>query len=180
MKIRSTRSLPLLATALAAFFSWSALMAADAPKVGDKAPMIQGKDQDGKTWKLSDDLGKKAVLLYFYPKDDTKGCTKEACGFRDQMSDLKKDNVEVVGVSLDNAESHQQFISKYNLNFRLLADTDGKIAQAYGAKMPDTNMARRVSFLIAKDGTITHITDNGNADTHLTEMKDAVEKLKKS
>ena len=155
-------------------------MAADAPKVGDKAPMIQGKDQDGKTWKLSDDLGKKAVLLYFYPKDDTKGCTKEACGFRDQMSDLKKDNVEVVGVSLDNAESHQQFISKYNLNFRLLADTDGKIAQAYGAKMPDKNMARRVSFLIAKDGTITHITDNGNADTHLTEMKDAVEKLKKS
>src|SRR4026209_1082985 len=76
------------------------------PKVGDKAPPIEGKDQDGKTWKLADQTGKKAVLLYFYPKADTPGCTKEACGFRDRVSDLKKDNVEVVGVSFDSAESH--------------------------------------------------------------------------
>ena len=152
---------------------------AELPKVGDKAPLIEGKDQDGKTWKLADEIGKKAVLLYFYPKDNTPGCTKEACGFRDRISDLKKENVEVIGVSFDNAESHQKFISKYNLNFPLLADTDGKIADAFGVKMENRPMAKRVSFLIDQDGKIAHVTDTMNADTHLTEMKAAVEKLKK-
>src|SRR6266850_7333041 len=177
MKIRSLRPFPLLA---AGFFGAIALFAsgAEMPKVGDKAPLIEGKDQDGKTWKLADEIGKKVVLLYFYPKDDTPGCTKEACGFRDQMDDLKKEKVEVIGVSFDSPESHQKFISKFNLNFPLLADTDGKIAEAYGVKMADKNMARRVSFLIGLDGKIAHITDNGNADVHLTEMKEAVEKLK--
>jgi len=153
--------------------------AAEVPKVGDKAPLIEGKDQDGKTWKLADEIGKQAVLLYFYPKDDTPGCTKEACGFRDRISDLKKENVEVIGVSFDNAESHHKFISKYNLNFPLLADTDGKIADAFGVKMANRPMAKRVSFLIDKDGKIAHVTDTMNAETHLTEMKAAVEKLKK-
>jgi peroxiredoxin Q/BCP len=170
----------LLAAALAACFSVSSTFAADVPKVGDKAPIISGKDQQGKTWNLADHLKKHAVLLYFYPKDDTKGCTIEACGFRDRMSELTKDNVEVVGVSFDNEDSHQKFIAKHNLNFTLLADTDGKIAAAYGAKMADKNMARRVSFLIDKDGTITHVTDTGNAETHLAEMKEAVGKLKKA
>jgi len=154
--------------------------AAQTPKVGDKAPLIEGKDQDGKAWKLADEVGKKVVLLYFYPKDDTPGCTKEACGFRDRISDLKKDNVEVIGVSFDSPESHQKFISKYNLNFPLLADTDGKIADAYGVRMPTRPMAKRVSFLIGLDGKIAHVTDTMNADTHLTEMKSAVEKLKKA
>ena len=153
--------------------------AAQSPGIGDKAPLIEGKDQDGKTWKLADEVGKKIVLLYFYPKDDTPGCTKEACGFRDRIADLKKDNVEVIGVSFDSPESHQKFISKYNLNFPLLADTDGKIADTYGVRMPTRPMAKRVSFLIGLDGKIAHVTDTMNADTHLTEMKSAVEKLKK-
>jgi thioredoxin-dependent peroxiredoxin len=149
------------------------------PKVGDKAPQFEGKDQDGKTWKLSDMAGKKAVLLYFYPKDDTPGCTKQACGLRDRIGDLKKENVEVIGVSFDSAESHQKFIAKHNLNFPLLADTDGKIADKYGARMPDRPMARRVSFLIGKDGIIKHITDDRSADKHLAEMSEAVAKLGK-
>ncbi len=95
------------------------------------------------------------------------------------MEDLKKDKVEVIGVSFDSADSHQKFIAKHSLNFPLLADTDGKIAAAYGVKMPDKNMARRVSFLIGLDGKIAHVTDNRDADTHLSEMKEAVEKLKK-
>ena len=96
------------------------------------------------------------------------------------MGDLKKDNVQVIGVSFDSAESHQSFISKYNLNFPLLADTDGKIADAYGVrKEAGKNMARRVSFLIGKDGTIQHVTDTPSADIHLAEMKEAVEKLSK-
>src|SRR5688572_10126825 len=107
---------------------------AKTPKVGDTAPPVEGKDQDGKAWKLSDHAGKKAVLLYFYPKDDTPGCTKQACGLRDQMGDLQKENVEVVGVSFDSAESHQKFREKHNLNFTLLADTDGKITDAYGVR----------------------------------------------
>ena len=150
------------------------------PKVGDTAPLIEGKDQDGKTWKLADQIGKSAVLLYFYPKDDTPGCTKQACGLRDRIGDLKKENVQVVGVSFDSSDSHQKFIAKHNLNFPLLADTDGKIADAYGVRRePGKNMARRASFLIGKDGKIAHVTDVPSADVHLTEMKDAVAKLKK-
>lgn len=163
----------------AALLGATRLTAAETPKVGDKAPLIEGKDQDGKSWKLADQIGKQVVLLYFYPKDDTPGCTKEACGFRDRMDDLKKDKVQVIGVSFDSGASHQKFITKYNLNFPLLADTDGKIAAAYGVKMADKNMARRVSFLIGTDGTIKHVTDSPNADVHLSETKDAVEKIKK-
>jgi len=150
------------------------------PKIGDKAPSVEGKDQDGKTWKLADHVGKHAVLLYFYPKDDTPGCTKQACGLRDRMGDLKKDNVEVIGVSFDSSESHQKFIAKHNLNFSLLADTDGKIADAYGVRREaGKNMARRASFLIGLDGKIAHVTDVPSADVHLAEMKEAVGKLAK-
>ncbi|HZL41643.1 MAG TPA: peroxiredoxin [Verrucomicrobiae bacterium] len=171
----------LLITSAVAFvicFSLSVAASAAEPKVGDAAPLVEGKDQDGKTWKLADDIGKKVVLLYFYPRDDTPGCTKEACGFRDRISELKKDNVEVIGVSFDNGESHQKFISKYQLNFPLIADADGKIADTYGVRMPGKSMARRVSFLIGRDGRIVHVTDSPAADVHLTEMKAAVEKLK--
>ena len=149
------------------------------PAVGDLAPLVQGKDQNGREWKLADDIGKKVVLLYFYPKDDTPGCTKEACGFRDQIADLQKENVKVIGVSFDSGESHQKFISKYNLNFPLIADTDGSIADAYGVRMPGKSMAKRTSFLIGLDGKIVHVTDTMKADTHLSEMKDAVASLKK-
>jgi thioredoxin-dependent peroxiredoxin len=154
---------------------------AKTPKVGDTAPAVEGTDQDGKAWKLADYAGKKPVLLYFYPKDETPGCTKQACGLRDQMTDLKKENVEVVGVSFDTAESHQKFREKHNLNFTLLADTDGKIADAYGVRRgPGAKMARRASFLIGKDGKVKHVTDTPSADTHLAEMKEAVAKLQKS
>jgi peroxiredoxin Q/BCP len=153
---------------------------AKTPKAGDKAPLIQGQDQNGNTWKLADQIGKKVVLLYFYPKDDTPGCTKQACGLRDRMDALKSDNVEVVGVSFDSVESHKKFIEKHHLNFTLLADTDGKIADAYGVRRePGKNMARRASFLIGLDGKIMHVTDVPSADVHLAEMKDAVAKLPK-
>lgn len=150
------------------------------PAAGDPAPLIEGKDQAGNVWRLADQIGKKAVLLYFYPKDDTPGCTKEACGFRDQVAELKSRNVEVVGVSFDSADSHQKFTSKYYLNFPLLVDTDGKIADRYGVRMPGKAMANRVSFLIGLDGKIAHVTNTMNAETHLAEMKAATAKLKHS
>jgi thioredoxin-dependent peroxiredoxin len=149
------------------------------PKAGDGAPLFTGQDQDGKTVKLDSLIGKKIVLLYFYPKDNTPGCTKEACGFRDRMGDLAKDNVEVIGVSFDSADSHKQFIAQYNLNFTLLADPEGKIADAYGVRMEGKNMAKRVSFLIGLDGKIVHVTDSGKPDVHFNEMKDAIAGLKK-
>lgn len=167
-------------TLLAGLLISSQVHAADIPKAGSKAPAVEGMDQDGKPWKLSDFAGKQAVLVYFYPKDDTPGCTKQACGLRDRMGDLKKDGVEVVGVSFDNAESHKAFISKHSLNFKLLADTEGKIADAFGVRREaGKKIARRASFLIDKSGTITHVTDVPSADVHLTEMKDAVAKLAK-
>jgi thioredoxin-dependent peroxiredoxin len=167
-----------LVVGLCAGMSAFAADAPSMPKVGDKAPLVEGKDQDGKTWKLSDDVGKKIVLLYFYPKDDTPGCTKEACGFRDSIDSLKADNVKVVGVSFDSGESHVKFISKYKLNFPLLTDSDGKIADAYGVRMNGRSMAKRVSFLIGLDGKIVHVTDSPDAEKHLTEMKAAAAKLK--
>jgi peroxiredoxin Q/BCP len=149
------------------------------PKVGDTAPEFKAQDQTGKTWDLKNLERTKIVLLYFYPKDDTPGCTKEACGLRDRMGDLQKDNVQVLGVSFDDAESHNKFISKFNLNFPLLVDTDGKIADAYGARIGSKRMDRRISFLIGKDGKVTHVTDSPSADVHLKEMKEAVAELSK-
>ena len=180
--MNSVPLLPAIVSAglLLAGFSASAADATSTPKVGDKPPMVSGKDQDGKTWKLNDHIGKKIVLFYFYPKDDTPGCTKQACGLRDRMSDLQKDGVEVVGVSFDSGESHQKFIAKHNLNFTLLADTDGKIADAFGVRREaGKNIARRASFLIGLDGKLAHVTDVPSADVHLSEMKDAVAKLAK-
>ena len=176
MKINWLKNLLVAGSML---FTAAALQAA-MPKVGESAPRFTGQDQDGRTVKLGDLMGRKVVLLYFYPKDFTSGCTQEACGFRDRMSELQQDNVEVIGVSFDTAESHQKFVAQYNLNFRLLADPDGKIADAYGAKWDDRKMARRVSFLIGLDGKIVHVTDAANPDVHFAEMKAAIAGLKKN
>jgi len=159
-------------------FSTTTTFAAE-PKAGDKAPLFTGQDQDGKTFKLKSLIGEKIVLLYFYPKDNTPGCTKEACGFRDRLGGLQKDNVEVIGVSFDSAESHKQFIADNKLNFRLLADPDGKIIDLYDVRVVGRKMARRVSFLIGLDGKIVHVTDSGDPDKHFNEMKDAIAGLKK-
>ena len=180
MKTHSFRSTLSLSLSLLAILCAGLVSAADLPKVGDAAPLVTGTDEAGKEWKLADLIGKKVVLLYFYPKDFTGGCTKEACGLRDSMGDLKKDNVEVIGVSFDTAESHAKFIAEHQLNFSLLADTDGKLADAYGVRNGTRNVARRVTFLIGLDGKIVHVTDSPSADTHLTEMKEAIAKLKKS
>jgi peroxiredoxin Q/BCP len=150
------------------------------PKAGDAAPLFTGQDQDGKEFNLADHVGKKIVLLYFYPKDFTGGCTKEACGFRDRMGDLQTNNVEVIGVSHDSVDSHKKFADAYKLNFTLVADPDGKIIAAYDAKMPVVSMAKRVSFLIGLDGKIVHVTDAGNPDIHFNKMKDAIAGLKKN
>ncbi|MBI5386090.1 MAG: peroxiredoxin [Verrucomicrobia bacterium] len=180
-------SLPALKRALvcAAILAGLTLVSESAPaetkvKAGDPAPQVEGVDSEGKAWKLADLIGKKAVVLYFYPKDDTPGCTKQACGWRDRLENLKKDGVEIVGVSFDSPESHQKFVAKHHLNFTLVADTEGKIADAYGVRVaPGRNMARRVSFVIGLDGKVAHVTDTPSADTHLAECKESLGTLKK-
>jgi peroxiredoxin Q/BCP len=161
-----------LFVALSMFTATAAL--ADMAKVGDTAPFFQGVDQKGQTVKSTDLVGKKIVLLYFYPKDFTGGCTKEACGFRDRMADLQKDNVELVGVSFDTTDSHKAFAAKYGLGFTLLSDSDGKIADAYGARWGTKNLSQRVSFLIGLDGKIVHVTNSGNPQQHFDEMQTAI------
>ncbi len=162
---------------LFSMFSFSSF--ADIPKAGDTAPLFTGQDQDGKDFKLADHIGKKIVLLYFYPKDFTGGCTKEACGLRDRMGDLQTNNVEVIGVSHDSVDSHKKFADKYKLNFTLVGDADGSIIAKYDVKMPLMPMSKRVSFLIGLDGKIVHVTNAMNPQTHFDEMKTAIDGLQK-
>jgi len=130
--------------------------------IGDKAPEFEGKDQQGNTVKLSDYQGKK-VLLYFYPKDNTSGCTAQACNLRDNYSDLQQEGYEVIGVSTDSEKSHQNFISKYELPFKLIADTDKKIVEQYGVWQEKSMYGRkymgtmRYTFVIDENGVIQDI-----------------------
>ncbi|NQD71219.1 thioredoxin-dependent thiol peroxidase [Sphingobacterium shayense] len=146
--------------------------------VGDKAPEINAKNQMGETIKLSDFQGKK-VILYFYPKDNTPGCTTEACNFRDNYQSLLKDGFEVLGVSIDSEQSHQKFIAKFELPFNLLSDGDQKIVNDYGVWVEKNMYGRkymgtsRTTFIINEDGIIAHIVkkvDNKNASQQIKEL----------
>src|SRR6266436_9848787 len=117
-------------TLLILWLTGSIAMSAEMPKAGDRAPDFSVAASDGTTVKLKDYVGKGSIILYFYPKDDTPGCTKEACGIRDTFGEFKGLDATVFGVSFDSVESHKNFIAKYKLPFVLLADTDKKIATA--------------------------------------------------
>ncbi len=131
-------------------------------KAGDKAPDFISKDQNGNTVSLGQFSGKK-VVLYFYPKDDTPGCTAEACDFRDNYQGLVSKGIEVLGISVDDEKSHQKFINKHSLPFTLLADTDKQIVEAYGV-WGEKNMygkkymgTNRTTFIIDENGNIEHV-----------------------
>lgn len=136
--------------------------------IGDTAPDFASTDQNGHPIRLSDYRGKK-VVLYFYPKDDTSGCTAQACSLRDNYADLKAAGYEVLGVSIDNQASHQKFIKKYDLPFTLVADTDKQLVDAYGVWQEKSMYGRkymgtvRTTFLIDEQGIITDII--GKVDT---------------
>lgn len=140
-------------------------------KAGDKAPDFTGKDQDGKPVKLSDFLGKK-VVLYFYPKDNTPGCTAQACDLRDNYNRLLESNYQVLGVSADDEKSHQKFIRKYNLPFPLMADTDKKINELYGVWQEKSMFGRkymgtvRTTFVIDEKGVISEIIEKVKTEEH--------------
>jgi thioredoxin-dependent peroxiredoxin len=165
--------------------------------VGDPAPTFESTDDEGKPWKSSDHVGKKVLVVYFYPADLTGGCTKQACGFRDNMKPLTDKGVEVVGVSGDSAKNHQVFKKVQNLNFTLLADEDGAVAKKFGVPLKEGGdfktkdadgkditlttkvRAARWTFVIDKDGKIVHKNTKVNAPEDSKEILAVVEKLPK-
>ena len=145
-------------------------------EVGMEAPDFELTDQDGKTWRLSQLRGRK-VIVYFYPADDTQGCTAEACDFRDSLEDLKDLGYEVIGISPQNVDSKRAFSSKYGINFPLLADEGGKVADAYGTwgeREIWNNIVlttKRSTFVVDEDGRIAAAHYNVRAKGHVDRIK---------
>lgn len=130
-------------------------------KVGDHIPDFTLPDQDGNPFHIASYIGQKNLVIYFYPKDDTPGCTKEACGFRDSFEDFTDLDAMVIGISGDSPESHRDFIAKYNLPFTLLSDTSGTVRKQFGVKGDFMGMIPgRVSFVVDKDGIIRFVFDS--------------------
>lgn len=143
-------------------------------KEGDKAPDFSVKDGQGNTVKLSQFSGTKNVVLYFYPKDDTPGCTVEACSFRDNLAQFNQKDTVVLGVSIDSAESHQKFQKKYQLPFTLLVDEGREISKKYGVLRDERPTAKRATFVIGKDGKIKKIFPAVKVDGHTQEVLSAL------
>jgi peroxiredoxin Q/BCP len=186
-----------LAIVLALFVIGFGMKSARAIDVGDKAPSFDGTDDQGNPWKSADHVGKGVLVVYFYPADLTGGCTKQACGFRDDMKELAAKGVEVVGVSGDSVANHQLFKKAKNLNFTLLADEKGEIAKAFGVptraggvakvKTPDGKThsltrgitAARWTFVIDKEGKIALRTKVSDPSGDAKAVAAAVDAIKK-
>ena len=161
---------------LLAFLGLTAFAKADPLAVGAPAPEIAAVDQDGKAVNFKDVYAKGPTLVYFYPKADTPGCTKQACSIRDDWKGLQEKGIQVLGVSEDKTEAQKKFQDKYQLPFTLIADNDGKVAQAFG--VPTTmGFAKRQSFLI-KDGKLVWRDLSVSPQTHVAEVNKAADALK--
>jgi thioredoxin-dependent peroxiredoxin len=146
---------------------------------GEHAPAFELLDNEGNLHKLSDYQGQ-TIVIYFYPRDDTPGCTKEACSFRDTYADFREAGVEVIGISPDNEGSHSKFVAKYQLPFVLLSDPDHKVCEAFGAWGLKKMYGReyegvfRTTFVIGPDGVIKHVFENVKPDDHSLEVLEVV------
>ncbi|MBD1910411.1 MULTISPECIES: peroxiredoxin [unclassified Leptolyngbya] len=138
---------------------------------GTPAPAFTVKDTNGNTVSLADYAGK-TVVLYFYPKDDTPGCTKQACSFRDSYTEYQGKDIVVFGVSMDDEASHQAFTEKYSLPFPLLADVDGSLTKAYD--VDGGGYSKRVTYVIGSDGTILKVFDTVNTTSHAADVMAAI------
>ena len=169
MKITCPGIRAIALSALALLVSTPVL--AESPAVGEAAPDFRLLDQKG-DWHTLEQYRGKWVALYFYPKDDTPGCTTEACNFRDNIFAFRERGAVILGVSLDDVESHKEFAEKYSLPFSLLSDAEAEVADQYGVVMNlgITKLARRQSFLIAPDGTIAIHYEKVDPDTHSKEI----------
>jgi peroxiredoxin Q/BCP len=147
----------------------------DSLKVSDPAPNFTAASSDGSQVELKSIIGKTPIVLYFYPMDDTPGCTKEACGLRDHFAAFRKLQATVYGISYDSIESHKKFIAKFNLPFALLSDKDHTIAKLYGAN--GLLFAKRMTFVIDKSGKIAWMNPKVDPSTHSQELEDVLTKL---
>jgi peroxiredoxin Q/BCP len=174
----------LLFNAIFGFVIVVGLVSCDAEKekmgkvnIGDVAPEFELKDKDKNRVKLSDFRGEKNVVVYFYPKDETPGCTAQACSFRDSYDDFKAAGAEVIGISSDGSGSHEGFASNHNLQFILLSDPIGKVRKAYGAYDMFGMIPGRVTFVINKEGKVIHKFDSQLSPTkHIKESLDILQK----
>lgn len=138
--------------------------------IGHPAPDFELPDQKGRVVRLSEFRGRQPVVVYFYPKDDTNGCTAEACGFRDQYTQFETADAVVLGISDDSTESHARFAAKYNLPFRLLSDKGGTVRKAFGVKKTLGIIPGRVTFVIDREGILRHVFSSQTAFTkHVSE-----------
>ena len=142
---------------------------ANMPERGQQLPDVEFVTEDSEKLAAEELTGRKTVL-YFYPKDDTPGCTKEACAFRDRMEDYRGAGIQVYGVSLDSPESHRRFREKHNLNFPLLTDVDGRAAEALGVLRENREKANRVTFLLDPGGKIAKVYPEVSPETHADEI----------
>lgn len=149
-------------------------------EIGDTIPAFTLKDQNNNDFDIESYRGKKPMVIYFYPKDDTPGCTKEACSFRDEFEVFSDLNVEVIGISSDNVASHKKFAKKYHLPFTLLADTKKEVRKLFGVPNGLLGLLPgRVTYVINKNGIIEHIFDNQfNAEKHITESLAILKEIK--
>jgi peroxiredoxin Q/BCP len=147
-------------------------------KVGDKAPnFCLPSANDGKEICLSDFLGKSNVVLYFYPKDESIGCTKEACSFRDGMEKFKRYDAEVIGINADTVESHKSFATNHNLPFILLSDSRREVIRAYGAKARLLGYTKRITYVIDKQGVIRKIISSMRPSPHVEQSLEVLQSL---
>ena len=169
----------IAAISAAALLLAGSLSLAEQVRMGDPAPDFELRDQNGQLHSIEDYRGE-WVALYFYPKDGTPGCTTEACEFRDNIFAFKNLDCQILGVSLDDTDSHKEFSEKYNLPFPLLADTEGIVADAYGVKTKFFGMtvAKRQTFLIDPDGDVAKHYPDVNPDTHSQEVLVDLEALR--
>jgi thioredoxin-dependent peroxiredoxin len=146
-------------------------------KVGDKAPDFTLLSQTGESVTLSDLIGKKNIVLYFYPKDESKGCTRQACAFRDKYEVFTDLGAEVIGISSDDIKSHEAFVEKYNLPFTLLSDEKKEVRKLYGVKSTFGVIPGRITYIIDKKGIVRHVfSSQFKPKKHI---KEAIEALKK-
>jgi peroxiredoxin Q/BCP len=147
-------------------------------EVGSVAPDFTLPSQSGEMVRLGDFVGNKPVVLYFYPKDDTPGCTKEACAFRDEFESFRKLDAEVVGVSSDSVESHRKFAARHDLPFTLLSDEAGKVRKLYGASNTFGLFPSRVTFVIDEEGVVRYIFSSQLAvEKHVEESLEALRSI---
>ena len=151
----------------------------DRVAAGSLAPNFTLPSQSGKIVSLRDFLGKKAVVLYFYPKDDTPGCTKEACAFRERHEDFRELNAEVIGISSDPVESHRSFAAKHELPFTLLSDEGGKVRKLYGASSTFGLVPGRVTYVLDEEGVVRHIFSSQlGVEKHVEEALEALRSMR--